>query len=353
MARPDVIRWPNTPERSRRAWAGVAGLCDAAQSFAAFAAKLAGATGAKPRAINRAALDLLGFADFSAKLIEIVRTGHLLNLHSDLLVPVSPLFPRNRPVTFACGARKTYSCDNSPLSDRNHTMSTSNHEYRGHRIEELSPFAPPCRDGHVVTVGERALPGVGGAADRPGGRPAYASPAVHAERTHLLGSVPKATALSRATHRVATRRCRALAENARSQSSRRSTEPSCSRPLACGASAQMHSRDSAASAARVLSRVGRTAIGPAGAVAVMNSDSLVVDASPTSPLALDVARYREHIGGLDLTEEQERELLTALWNILVTFVDLGFGVESVQRVLPELVGPASEAIGEECDEGQS
>lgn len=44
----------------------------------------------------------------------------------------------------------------------------------------------------------------------------------------------------------------------------------------------------------------------------------------------DVEKYREHIKNLDLSEEEQTELLKTLWPIMAAFVDLGFGIDSVQ-----------------------
>lgn len=52
--------------------------------------------------------------------------------------------------------------------------------------------------------------------------------------------------------------------------------------------------------------------------------------------ALDTERYREYVDDFDLSEEKKKELLETLWWIMATFVDLGFGVDSVQRCLPAL-----------------
>lgn len=51
-----------------------------------------------------------------------------------------------------------------------------------------------------------------------------------------------------------------------------------------------------------------------------------LDTRPTC----DISKYREHIKDLDLSEDEETELLENLWGIMSTFVDLGFGVDSVQ-----------------------
>lgn len=47
-------------------------------------------------------------------------------------------------------------------------------------------------------------------------------------------------------------------------------------------------------------------------------------------------QYRSLLEPHDLTDQQAHELLAALWSIMRTFVELGWGVESVQRVLPIL-----------------
>jgi hypothetical protein len=53
-----------------------------------------------------------------------------------------------------------------------------------------------------------------------------------------------------------------------------------------------------------------------------------------TPLKLDPDDYREDSS--ELTKEQENELLQALWHIMSTFVDIGWGVDSVQLFLPDL-----------------
>lgn len=46
--------------------------------------------------------------------------------------------------------------------------------------------------------------------------------------------------------------------------------------------------------------------------------------------------YREFLDEYELSEEQKHELLQTLWWIMVSFVDVGFGIDSVQRCLPAL-----------------
>ncbi len=55
--------------------------------------------------------------------------------------------------------------------------------------------------------------------------------------------------------------------------------------------------------------------------------------------------YLQHIEEFDLSEEQQNELLQTLWNIMSTFVDIGWGVDTVQLYLPDLFNePSNEKL---------
>jgi hypothetical protein len=75
------------------------------------------------------------------------------------------------------------------------------------------------------------------------------------------------------------------------------------------------------------------------------SAPVVGNSTYPQPLRLDVERYRVHLKGLDLTEEQATEVLQTLWSILETFVDEAFGVDSftLARPQPEVATPPAEA----------
>lgn len=47
-------------------------------------------------------------------------------------------------------------------------------------------------------------------------------------------------------------------------------------------------------------------------------------------LEFDYREYAHHLSQYDLTEEQKRAHLEALWRILIAFADLGFGIHPAQ-----------------------
>lgn len=75
-----------------------------------------------------------------------------------------------------------------------------------------------------------------------------------------------------------------------------------------------------------------------------NSKPHLAPARPT--LAVDVERYQEYLDGADLTDAQKQEFLQALWSIIVSFVELGFGVHPLQEVCgktPKITGQGAKA----------
>ena len=57
-------------------------------------------------------------------------------------------------------------------------------------------------------------------------------------------------------------------------------------------------------------------------------DNGTTHAKPT--VTVDVEKYQAFLDGADMTEEEKEEFLQALWSIIVSFVELGFGVHPVQ-----------------------
>lgn len=58
-------------------------------------------------------------------------------------------------------------------------------------------------------------------------------------------------------------------------------------------------------------------------------------------LILDPDDYRQDLAVLNMTEQQENELLEVLWNIMKTLVEIGWGVNSVQYLLPDIFEAAT------------
>ena len=56
--------------------------------------------------------------------------------------------------------------------------------------------------------------------------------------------------------------------------------------------------------------------------------------SSRGTLSLDTDKYKDYLEDFDLSKEQEAELLQILWSIMTAFVDVGFGVDSIQ-LLPK------------------
>ena len=52
-------------------------------------------------------------------------------------------------------------------------------------------------------------------------------------------------------------------------------------------------------------------------------------ARPT--LSIDTTKYQNYLDGANLTPEQKDEFLRSMWSIVVTFVELGYGVHPLQE----------------------
>jgi hypothetical protein len=59
-------------------------------------------------------------------------------------------------------------------------------------------------------------------------------------------------------------------------------------------------------------------------------------------IELDISDYIDDLEEMDLTEDQARELLSILWQMMSTCVDIGWGVDTVQMFLPELFEKAGQ-----------
>lgn len=70
----------------------------------------------------------------------------------------------------------------------------------------------------------------------------------------------------------------------------------------------------------------------------MNSDvgkneiAVVTKVSATPTLTIDWEFYGKHLDASDLSDADKQAFIETLWSIVVSFVDLGFGVHPVQHV---------------------
>ncbi len=71
------------------------------------------------------------------------------------------------------------------------------------------------------------------------------------------------------------------------------------------------------------------------------------EAKPT--LSVDVDYYQDIIDDPDVSEERKRELIEIVGNIVMQFIDLGFGVHAVQLAQDEQQQSAKEKLLEGSD----
>lgn len=70
-----------------------------------------------------------------------------------------------------------------------------------------------------------------------------------------------------------------------------------------------------------------------------------LNAASTPSLGIDTAKYQAYLDDPSLSEDQKEEIVTALWSIIVAFVDLGFGVHPLQDVIEqEACGKAEQML---------
>lgn len=76
-------------------------------------------------------------------------------------------------------------------------------------------------------------------------------------------------------------------------------------------------------------------------------------ASARPVLTVDVKKYEALLDDPDLSDAQKEEFLRALWSVVVTFVELGFGVHPLQEVCGQDSGMAFLSAKEAFDQVKS
>ena len=66
------------------------------------------------------------------------------------------------------------------------------------------------------------------------------------------------------------------------------------------------------------------------------------DHSTKPTLKVDVEKYQSYLDGSDLSDAQKEEFLQSLWSIIVSFVELGYGVHPLQEVCGKDAGTLTE-----------
>ena len=76
------------------------------------------------------------------------------------------------------------------------------------------------------------------------------------------------------------------------------------------------------------------------------------DKTPQKIVEIDWALYETYLAEADLTEDEKRQFLEALWSIVTAFVDLGYGIHPLQEVCGQLgdAVPAPEPLTVDSEE---
>ena len=72
--------------------------------------------------------------------------------------------------------------------------------------------------------------------------------------------------------------------------------------------------------------------------------------SSPSHMTLNPDEFRHHLEDLNISVEEENELLQSLWHIMSMMVDLGWGVDNINIMLPELFNRESEDDRNDIDQ---
>lgn len=75
-------------------------------------------------------------------------------------------------------------------------------------------------------------------------------------------------------------------------------------------------------------------------------DHTPTNQNPRPVLTFDPVEYVGQLEDCDLTEAQQTELLQLLWQIVVQFVDLGFGIHPVQQAVDKT---ATDSMGMDAE----
>jgi len=67
----------------------------------------------------------------------------------------------------------------------------------------------------------------------------------------------------------------------------------------------------------------------------------------SATLPCDTDKYREHLEEYELSKQEEDELLKVIWSIMAGFVEMGFGVDSIQFLPQDAKEPTLIRVGKD------
>lgn len=65
--------------------------------------------------------------------------------------------------------------------------------------------------------------------------------------------------------------------------------------------------------------------------------------TPYQHIEFNIDDYVDDLNGLDVSEEEAHELLSVLWKIMMTMVDMGWGFDPIHTILPDIFNQACNA----------
>lgn len=79
-----------------------------------------------------------------------------------------------------------------------------------------------------------------------------------------------------------------------------------------------------------------------------NDDALAPVADYTAAPPFDAARYWSYLEGIAASDAEKTALLETLWTVMAGFVELGFGLDPVQTIIPALIRSSLAEVGQEA-----
>jgi len=67
-------------------------------------------------------------------------------------------------------------------------------------------------------------------------------------------------------------------------------------------------------------------------------NDIAVDTGRSMALTIDYDLYARYLEDSDLSDDQKREFIETLWSVIVSFVDLGFGIHPLQQATSNSCG---------------